>query len=89
MSFPSGVLLTAAERAALLGLDEPRDRERRLWGDAGTSLRPVRREKTNVTVRLDADLIEWFKRNGGDARSWQARMNAVLRDHVDSQDDGE
>ena len=32
--------------------------------------------KKQITVRLDADMVEWFKRQG---RGYQTRMNAVLR----------
>lgn len=32
--------------------------------------------KQQITVRLDADLVEWFKAQG---RGYQTRMNAVLR----------
>jgi len=35
--------------------------------------------KQEVTICLDADIIEWFKAQGGD---YQRRMNDVLRDHV-------
>lgn len=32
--------------------------------------------KTQLTVRLDADVVAWFK---GQGRGYQTRMNAVLR----------
>jgi uncharacterized protein (DUF4415 family) len=32
--------------------------------------------KTQMTVRLDADMVDWFKAQG---RGYQTRMNAVLR----------
>ena len=32
--------------------------------------------KERVTMRLDADLLAWFRRDG---RGYQTRMNAVLR----------
>ena len=32
--------------------------------------------KERLTVRFDADMVEWFKRQG---RGYQTRMNAVLR----------
>jgi uncharacterized protein (DUF4415 family) len=32
--------------------------------------------KKSVNVRLDADVIEWLKSNGG---GYQTRMNAILR----------
>ncbi len=38
--------------------------------------------KRQVTVRLDADVIEWFKAQGA---GYQTRMNAVLRSYVDAQ----
>jgi uncharacterized protein (DUF4415 family) len=35
--------------------------------------------KVNQTLRLDPDVLEAYKREG---RGWQARMNAVLRQHM-------
>lgn len=32
--------------------------------------------KSSVTVRLDSDMVEWFKSQG---KGYQTRMNAVLR----------
>jgi uncharacterized protein (DUF4415 family) len=32
--------------------------------------------KRAVSLRLDADVVEWFKRTG---QGWQTRMNAELR----------
>jgi uncharacterized protein (DUF4415 family) len=37
--------------------------------------------KEQITVQLDADILEWFKSQG---RSYQTRMNAVLRVYVDA-----
>lgn len=37
--------------------------------------------KKQLTVRLDADIIEWFKAQGA---GYQTRMNAVLRSYVDA-----
>lgn len=37
--------------------------------------------KTQLTVRFDADVVDWFKSSG---RGYQTRMNAVLRAYVDS-----
>ncbi len=36
--------------------------------------------KRQVTMRFDADILEFFKRGG---RGWQGRMNAVLRSFVE------
>ena len=38
--------------------------------------------KRQVTVRLDGDIIEWFKETG---KGYQTRMNAVLRIYVEAQ----
>jgi len=38
--------------------------------------------KKQVTVRFDADVIEWFKAQGP---GYQTRMNAVLRRYVEAQ----
>jgi uncharacterized protein (DUF4415 family) len=32
--------------------------------------------KTSVTIRLDADMVEWFKSQG---KGWQTKMNWALR----------
>ncbi len=40
--------------------------------------RPVKRP---VTIRLDADVVEWFKSHAGD-EPYQTQINSVLRRHV-------
>jgi uncharacterized protein (DUF4415 family) len=40
--------------------------------------------KRQLTMRLDADVIDWFKRQG---RGYQTRMNAVLRRFIEAQKD--
>jgi uncharacterized protein (DUF4415 family) len=39
------------------------------------------RGKTSVHLRLDSDIVEWFKANG---KGHLTRMNAVLRAYVDA-----
>jgi uncharacterized protein (DUF4415 family) len=46
-------------------------------GVRGRFYRPV---KQQLTLRLDADLIAWFKSN--DARGYQTRINRALREYV-------
>lgn len=41
--------------------------------EVGKFYRPV---KESVTVRLDADVVNWLKRDG---RGYQTRLNAILR----------
>jgi uncharacterized protein (DUF4415 family) len=38
--------------------------------------------KQQLTVRLDSDVVKWFKAQG---RGYQTRMNAVLRRFMDAQ----
>jgi uncharacterized protein (DUF4415 family) len=38
--------------------------------------------KRQVTMRFDADVLEFFKRAG---RGWQGRMNAALRSFMEQQ----
>jgi uncharacterized protein (DUF4415 family) len=42
----------------------------------------IPRPKKQLTVRLDIDVIEWFKAQGD---GYQTRMNAVLRSFVEAQ----
>jgi uncharacterized protein (DUF4415 family) len=51
------------------------------WSDAkrGVFYRPI---KQQLTLRLDADLIDWFKKNG---TGYQTRINSALRDFVKKQ----
>ena len=39
--------------------------------------------KTSVHLRLDSDVVEWFRSRG---KGHLTRMNAVLRAYVDAQD---
>ena len=39
------------------------------------------RRKETVTMRLDADLLEWFRRE----RGYQTRSNAILRAYMNAQ----
>ena len=51
------------------------------WSDArrGVFYRPVKRQ---ITLRLDADIIAWFKANALDGRGYQTDINGALREHV-------
>jgi len=46
------------------------------WRDAtvGKFYRPI---KQQLTLRIDADVVEWFKRQG---RGYQTRINELLRE---------
>lgn len=51
------------------------------WSKAvrGGLFRPVKRP---LSLRLDADVVDWFQRQG---EGYQTRMNAVLREYVERQ----
>src|SRR5437016_10309798 len=48
------------------------------WLEAGELVEPVR--KRAISLRLDPDVIDWFRSTGP---RYQSRMNAVLRAFVD------
>jgi uncharacterized protein (DUF4415 family) len=52
------------------------------WSNAerGKFHRPV---KQQVTLRLDSDLLHWFKTKGG--RGYQTRINAALRQVIEEE----
>jgi uncharacterized protein (DUF4415 family) len=41
-----------------------------------------RPRKEAITIRLDADLLAWFKRHAEGGRGYQSEINRVLRQHV-------
>ena len=50
------------------------------WFKKAMVLRPGQ-SKQRITMRLDADLLDWFKAQG---RGYQTRMNAVLRAYYEA-----
>lgn len=66
-----------AELAAMIAAD-PEDPagDPAFWDDA----RLAYPKKERVTLRLDADVMDWFRRQG---RGYQARINAILRRHYE------
>ena len=51
------------------------------WSGAkrGLLYRPV---KQQITLRLDADVIAWFRANAPGGRGYQTEINRVLREHA-------
>lgn len=45
---------------------------------AGRFYRPIKKQ---ITLRLDADLLEWFRSQGN---KYQTRINQALREYVNS-----
>ena len=54
------------------------------WSNAvrGKFYRPV---KQQLTLRLDADVVHWFKTHSGEGRGYQTKINAALRRFIDEQ----
>ncbi len=42
----------------------------------------VKRPKQNLTLRVDPDVLEWFRAKG---KGYQTRINAILRAYMQSQ----
>jgi hypothetical protein len=44
------------------------------------------KRKTRITIRLDEDVLEWFRRQVDDAGggSYQTMINQVLRSHIET-----
>lgn len=51
------------------------------WAGAevGRFFRP---RKESVSLRLDADVLDWFRRSAPDGRGYQTAINTALREHV-------
>jgi uncharacterized protein (DUF4415 family) len=83
--------LTSEQKAELEALEALPDElidtnempEVRDWSKArrGVFYRPI---KQQLTLRLDADLIEWFKGHSSQGtEGYQTRINAALREYVE------
>lgn len=48
---------------------------------------PATSGKTRITIRLDSDVIEWFKTqvNEAGAGNYQSLINETLKDHIKQQ----
>lgn len=83
--------LTAAQRAELDALaalpdgriDTKDIPEVRNWSGAqrGLFLRPIKKQ---LTLRLDADIISWFRTTAVKGEGYQTRINRALREYVNS-----
>lgn len=48
--------------------------------DWATTSLPVRRRKAHASLRLDADMLDWFRAQG---RGYQTKINAILRSYFE------
>ena len=82
--------LTAAQRAELKALAaRPHDQintrdipEVRDWSGAqrGLFYRPL---KQQLTLRIDADVVAWFKKRARDGKRYQTNINHALREYME------
>jgi uncharacterized protein (DUF4415 family) len=89
MKKASSKQLTRAELAELKSLAARQDKaidtsdvpEILDWSGAkrGLFYRPI---KQQLTLRLDADVIAWFKHHGAHGKGYQTRINRALREYV-------
>ena len=49
----------------------------------GIFFRPI---KQQLTLRLDADLIDWFKTHAPSGEGYQTRINSALREYIAQRD---
>jgi len=38
--------------------------------------------KTRITIRIDDDVLAWFRREAGGVRGYQSLLNRALRDYI-------
>jgi len=82
--------LTPAQRAEIDALAARTDEEIDLsdipeitdWSDAkrGLFYRPI---KQQLTLRLDADVVAWFKAHAPNGQGYQTHINRALREYVE------
>ncbi len=70
--------LAAMPEAQINTADIPEQKD---WSGArrGRFFRPV---KQQLTLRLDADLIDWFKSHAPNGEGYQTSINSALREYV-------
>jgi len=69
------------------GIDTGDMPEVRDWSDGrrGVFYRPL---KQQLTIRLDADVVTWFKQHAPGGAGYQTEINRALREHVARQGQG-
>jgi len=50
---------------------------------------PTTRGKTRITIRIDGEVLEWFRKqvHAAGGGSYQTLMNRALREHMEGQDE--
>jgi uncharacterized protein (DUF4415 family) len=73
--------MTEEELEASIAADPDDTHEEPDWSQAIMGLPPLPPARKHISLRLDADVLDWFKATGKDYR---ARINDVLRAYVES-----
>jgi uncharacterized protein (DUF4415 family) len=68
--------------AAALSDPDAHPTDEAFWEGARVVWPQEREKKQSLTVRLDADVLRWFRRRGA---GYQTHINAVLRAYVEAQ----
>ena len=76
--------LNAAPDSAIDLSDSPEQKD---WSGArrGLFYRPVKKQ---LTLRLDADVVDWFRSKAPEGEGYQTRINQALRDYVKAHEPG-
>lgn len=72
--------LTDADKVMAVQNDPDASEGSRDWFKNAIVLRPAM-DKEPVTVRLDSDMVAWFRRQG---RGYQTRINGILRSYYEA-----
>jgi len=95
LDFDNPPPLTEEQKAELEALKARSDSEidtsdipeldEKFWKNAVRNpyFRPVKKQ---LTLRLDSDLIAWFKHHSKEGRGYQTRINDALREYVTEQE---
>ena len=53
------------------------------------AIRPAAKGKTRITIRIDDDILDWFRAevHAAGGGNYQTQMNTALREHMARQDD--
>lgn len=73
--------MTEEELEASIAADPDDIHEELDWSKAIQGLPPFPSAKKHISLRIDADVLDWFKATG---KGYQTRINYVLRAYVES-----
>lgn len=60
--------------------------DEKFWANAQRNPFYQKALKQQLTIRLDADVLDWFKRRAKDGKGYQTDINAALRAYITAQE---